>query len=86
MTNFFMEREMTKILIEAAIDKAMTIIREFESCKLRAYKCPAGAWTIGWSQTAGIKEGGYGRRAKRILTWSTASSPTCRLLLGHVRN
>lgn len=24
------------------------IVREFEGCRLEAYKCPAGVWTIGW--------------------------------------
>lgn len=26
-------------------------IQQSESCKLKAYKCPAGKWTIGWGQT-----------------------------------
>lgn len=30
---------------------ALKIIREFEGCKLDAYKCPAGVWTIGWGTT-----------------------------------
>jgi len=28
------------------------LIHEFESCKLKAYRCPAGVWTIGWGTTA----------------------------------
>lgn len=28
------------------------IIQEFEGCKLKAYICPAGVWTIGWGTTA----------------------------------
>lgn len=27
------------------------LIRRFEGCKLRAYLCPAGVWTIGWGST-----------------------------------
>ena len=27
-------------------DKGKGLIREFEGCKLVAYKCPAGVWTI----------------------------------------
>jgi len=27
------------------------ILHEFETCRLRAYKCPAGVWTIGWGNT-----------------------------------
>jgi lysozyme len=27
------------------------LIKKFEGCKLRAYKCPAGLWTISWGLT-----------------------------------
>lgn len=27
------------------------LIKKFEGCKLRAYKCPAGLWTIGYGNT-----------------------------------
>lgn len=30
----------------------LEIIKEFEGCKLKAYKCPAGVWTIGYGTTA----------------------------------
>ena len=30
---------------------AIEIIKPFESCKLTAYLCPAGVWTIGWGST-----------------------------------
>lgn len=30
---------------------ALSLIREFEGCKLKAYRCPAGVWTIGWGTT-----------------------------------
>ena len=32
-------------------------IIEFEGCKLKAYKCPAGVWTIGVGHTKGVKQG-----------------------------
>ena len=32
-------------------------IIEFEGCKLTAYKCPAGVWTIGVGHTKGVKQG-----------------------------
>lgn len=32
-------------------------IGEFEGCKLTAYKCPAGVWTIGYGHTTGVYEG-----------------------------
>jgi len=27
------------------------LIKDFEGCKLKAYKCPAGVWTIGYGNT-----------------------------------
>lgn len=27
------------------------LIKKYEGCKLTAYKCPAGVWTIGWGST-----------------------------------
>ena len=30
---------------------ALKIIKEFEGCKLEAYQCPAGIWTIGYGST-----------------------------------
>ena len=32
-------------------------IIEFEGCKLTAYKCPAGVWTIGVGHTKGVRQG-----------------------------
>lgn len=34
--------------------EGVALIAEFEGCKLRAYKCPAGVWTIGWGETDGV--------------------------------
>lgn len=33
------------------------LIKKYESCKLTAYKCPAGVWTIGYGHTQGVKQG-----------------------------
>jgi lysozyme len=39
-------------------EAAYAIIKEFEGCKLTAYLCPAGVWTIGWGATGpGITRG-----------------------------
>lgn len=38
-------------------EKGKKLIKSFESCKLRAYRCPAGVWTIGYGHTKGVKEG-----------------------------
>lgn len=41
-------------------EKGLDLIKRFEGCKLEAYKCPAGVWTIGYGHTgvdvhAGLK-------------------------------
>lgn len=33
------------------------LIKSFEGCRLTAYLCPAGVWTIGYGHTAGVKKG-----------------------------
>jgi lysozyme len=33
------------------MSKGIPIIRKFEGLRLRAYKCPAGLWTIGYGST-----------------------------------
>lgn len=41
-----------------SLEILLDLIKEFEGCKLTAYKCPAGVWTIGYGATGtGIKEG-----------------------------
>ena len=37
--------------------KGINLIKKYEGCKLQAYKCPAGVWTIGYGHTAGVKKG-----------------------------
>lgn len=36
---------------------AAGFISSFEGCKLTAYKCAAGVWTIGYGHTQGVREG-----------------------------
>ncbi len=36
---------------------AIDIITFFEQCKLKAYKCPAGIWTIGYGSTKNVTPG-----------------------------
>lgn len=31
--------------------KALELIKKYEGCKLEAYKCPSGVWTIGFGHT-----------------------------------
>ncbi len=33
------------------------LVKSFEGLRLRAYRCPAGRWTIGWGHTSGVTEG-----------------------------
>lgn len=53
-----------------------SLIKKYEGCKLRAYKCPAGVWTIGYGTTVypngePVKQGDritY-NEADTLLTW-----------------
>lgn len=35
----------------------INLIKRFEGCKLTAYKCPAGVWTVAYGHTAGVYSG-----------------------------
>ncbi len=37
-------------------ERGVELIAKYEGCRLTAYKCPAGVWTIGYGHTAGVKE------------------------------
>lgn len=37
--------------------KGIDLIKKYEGCKLKAYKCPAGVPTIGYGRTHGVKMG-----------------------------
>jgi len=37
--------------------QGIDLIKKFEGCRLEAYKCPAGVWTIGYGHTAHVKQG-----------------------------
>ena len=38
-------------------NKGLELIKSFEGCRLSAYRCPAGVWTIGYGRTNGVYEG-----------------------------
>ena len=40
-----------------AIKQAASLIKAAEGCRLNAYKCPAGIWTIGYGHTKNVKAG-----------------------------
>ena len=35
----------------------INLITQFEGCRLTAYRCPAGVWTIGYGHTQGVEQG-----------------------------
>lgn len=37
--------------------KGLELIKSFEGCRLSAYQCAAGVWTIGYGHTSGVKKG-----------------------------
>lgn len=38
-------------------DKGLQLIKDFESCRLRAYQDSKKVWTIGWGHTGNVKSG-----------------------------
>ena len=38
-------------------ETGIELIKKFEGCVLKAYKCPAGIWTIGYGHTSNVKKG-----------------------------
>ena len=38
-------------------DNGLSLIKRFEGCRLTAYKCQAGVWTIGYGHTYGVCQG-----------------------------
>lgn len=38
-------------------NECIEMIKGFEGCRLTAYKCPAGVWTIGYGHTGGVHSG-----------------------------
>lgn len=41
---------------ESSAESAMDFIEAWEGCRLQAYKCPAGIWTIGVGHTKDVTE------------------------------
>lgn len=38
-------------------DAGLNLIKRYEGCRLTAYKCPSGVWTIGYGHTNNVKPG-----------------------------
>ncbi|WP_410495002.1 lysozyme [Cellulosilyticum sp. ST5] len=57
----------------------INLIKQFEGCQLKAYKCPAGVWTIGWGTTEPIN--GVKPHQGMVITQAQADS----LLVNHLK-
>lgn len=62
------------------------IVKYFEGLRLKAYRCPAGIWTIGWGSTRGVVPGmviDYAEAVRRFkLDWAVAQNAVLRLCPG----
>lgn len=47
----------------------ISLVKQFESLRCGAYRCPAGIWTIGYGHTAGVRRGDRidTRKAEQLL-------------------
>lgn len=51
-------------------ERGIALIKSYEKCKLKAYVCPAGVWTIGWGHTGTeVHEGLVWTQAQADLTF-----------------
>ena len=69
--------------------EGIELIKSFEGCRLEAYKCQAGVWTIGYGHTQGVYEGKKitEEEAERLLASDLAKFETgVRNILGAVAN
>jgi lysozyme len=56
----------------SALEILLKLIRDSEGCKLTAYQCPSGVWTVGYGYTgADIKKG---------VTWTQEKADECLLV------
>lgn len=49
------------------MENAIELIKEFEGFRAKAYKCPAGVWTIGYGFTDDVEEGDVITKAEALL-------------------
>ena len=52
--------------------EGIDLIKKFEGCRLKAYKCPAGIWTIGYGNT--FYEDGMKVKEGDVITQERAES------------
>ena len=56
----------------SALEILLKLIKDSESCKLTAYQCPAGVWTVGYGYT--------GKDIKKGLVWTQEKADECLLV------
>ena len=56
----------------SALEILLKLIRDSENCKLTAYQCPAGVWTVGWGFT--------GAEVKKSVCWTQEKADECLLI------
>ena len=61
---FAMPMGLAPSAVRSISQKGLNLIKEFEGVRLKAYRCPAGVWTIGYGWTRGVKSGDVWTRAK----------------------
>mgnify|MGYP005795774955 CR=1 FL=1 len=64
---------------------AAGFISSFEGCRLSAYKCSAGVWTIGYGHTKEVKEGDSCTE-EQATVWLTDDIKETQTLLAHYIN
>ncbi|MGL5690828.1 MAG: lysozyme [Bacteroidales bacterium] len=50
-------------------DKGLSLIKEFEGCRLEAYKCSAGVWTVGYGHTGSEVKAGLKITQRQAEEW-----------------
>jgi lysozyme len=51
-------------------DEGFCLIKKFEGCELKAYKCAAGVWTIGYGHTKDVQEGDeWSKEKAEFMLW-----------------
>ena len=54
--NFFKPTSTDENMVRPVPNQAVTLIKQFEGCRLQAYQDSNDIWTIGYGHTGGIKE------------------------------
>ena len=51
-------------------EEGLSLIKKFEGCRLEAYKCSGGVWTIGYGHTKDVQEGDkWAKEKAEFMLW-----------------